>query len=297
MKSRVIFVLGGPGAGKGTQCKNMVGHYNFVHLSVGDLLRAERAKSPPSENAELIESFLKEGKLVPVSISLALVRQAMEKEKSGSVFLIDGFPRNDENLDGWQDNMNEIVDVAAVLVYDCPIHELQRRILERGETSGRSDDNLESAKKRFATFEKETMPVVKRLEEGGVRSVHIKGENSLEKVWEETKQAVDGIMIDEVVKCSKELDDCLLKAGLGGIEEYVDKGVVGDFREHLRIMLAGNGGRPMTGMKITKIAIAGKTATVELRGEGKEECIRVWERRTGVKGGWMMIHYSLRKGV
>ena len=110
---------------------------------------------------------------------------------------------------------------------------------------------------------------------------------SLEKVWEETKAAVDGVMVDEIVKCNEALDDCLLKAGLAGMEEYVDKGVVEDFREHLRIMQAGNGGRPMTGMKTTKIAIVGRTGTVELRGERKEECVRVWERRAGVKGGWM----------
>jgi UMP-CMP kinase len=184
MKNRVIFVLGGPGAGKGTQCAKMVEHFDFVHLSVGDLLRKERAKSPPSENAELIESYLKEGKLVPVSISLALVREAMEREKEGSVFLIDGFPRNDENLDGWTKAMQGVVNVCGVLVYDCPIQELQKRILSRGETSGRSDDNLESAKKRFKTFEGDTMPVVRRMEESGIKSVHIRGENKLEKVWE-----------------------------------------------------------------------------------------------------------------
>ncbi|GMI11380.1 hypothetical protein TrRE_jg7967 [Triparma retinervis] len=184
MRSRAVFVLGGPGAGKGTQCAKMVEHFDFVHLSVGDLLREERAKSPPSENAELIESFLKEGKLVPVSISLALVREAMEREKEGSVFLIDGFPRNGENLDGWKEAMEGVVNVCGVLVYDCPIQELQRRILSRGETSGRSDDNLESAKKRFKTFERDTMPVVRRMEEGGIKSVHIRGENKLERVWE-----------------------------------------------------------------------------------------------------------------
>ena len=108
----------------------------------------------------------------------------MEREKEGSVFLIDGFPRNDENLDGWTKAMQGVVNVCGVLVYDCPIQELQKRILSRGETSGRSDDNLESAKKRFKTFEGDTMPVVRRMEESGIKSVHIRGENKLETVWE-----------------------------------------------------------------------------------------------------------------
>jgi len=202
----------------------MVEHYDFVHLSVGDLLRAERAKSPPSENAELIETFLKEGKLVPVSISLALVKEAMEREEEGSVFLIDGFPRNSENLEGWEEIMRGLVDVSCVLVYDCPIAELQRRILERGETSGRSDDNLESAKKRFNTFELETMPTVRKMEKGGVRSIHVRGEKSLEEVWGDTKEAVDKVMSEEVLMCNEGLDKWI--EGGQGLEKFVDEGVV-----------------------------------------------------------------------
>jgi UMP-CMP kinase len=96
----VIFVLGGPGAGKGTQCERLVKEFNCVHLSAGDLLRAERQSG--SANGELIEKHIREGSIVPVKITVELIKAAMvnQVEQGKLVFLIDGFPRNKENLDG-----------------------------------------------------------------------------------------------------------------------------------------------------------------------------------------------------
>ena len=98
-KSRVVFVLGGPGAGKGTQCAKIVDHFGYVYLSAGDLLRAERNSG--SEQGTLISDFIKEGKIVPVEITIKLLLKAIE-ESDGTRFLIDGFPRNTNNLSGWQ---------------------------------------------------------------------------------------------------------------------------------------------------------------------------------------------------
>jgi UMP-CMP kinase len=87
----VIFVLGGPGAGKGTQCANLVRDYGFQHLSAGDLLRAEQAR-PSSEFGELIKSYIKDGKIVPMEVTVALLENAMRDriEKGNTKFLIDG---------------------------------------------------------------------------------------------------------------------------------------------------------------------------------------------------------------
>jgi UMP-CMP kinase len=76
-KPSVIFVLGGPGSGKGTQCSKMVTDYSFVHLSAGDLLRAERDREG-SELGELINSYIVEGKIVPVAITCKLIENAMK---------------------------------------------------------------------------------------------------------------------------------------------------------------------------------------------------------------------------
>lgn len=100
-KPEVLFVLGGPGAGKGTACSMIVKKYNYVHLSAGDLLREERLK-PGSQYGELIEGHMKNGTIVPVEITCRLLDQAMQNSESlHNKFLIDGFPRNQDNLRGW----------------------------------------------------------------------------------------------------------------------------------------------------------------------------------------------------
>ncbi|KAM3603778.1 uncharacterized protein V6R79_001964 [Siganus canaliculatus] len=151
MKPQVVFVLGGPGAGKGTQCVKIVENYSYTHLSAGDLLREERAREG-SEVGQLIATYIKEGKIVPVEITINLLRKAMEatmqKDETKFRFLIDGFPRNEDNLQGWNRVMDEKADVKFVLFFDCSNEVCIDRCLERGKSSGRTDDNRESLEKR-----------------------------------------------------------------------------------------------------------------------------------------------------
>lgn len=100
-KPEVVFILGGPGAGKGTLCRYIVERYGYVHLSAGDLLREERVK-PGSQYGELIETHIRNGTIVPVEITCSLLDRAMRvSDNPYNRFLIDGFPRNQDNLDGW----------------------------------------------------------------------------------------------------------------------------------------------------------------------------------------------------
>lgn len=102
-KPEVLFVLGGPGAGKGTLCWYITEKYGYVHLSAGDLLREERAK-PGSQYGELIENHIKNGTIVPVAITCSLLDRAMQtSDNPHKRFLIDGFPRNQDNVDGWNE--------------------------------------------------------------------------------------------------------------------------------------------------------------------------------------------------
>lgn len=78
-KPKVIFVLGAPGSGKGTQCSNIVSQYNYVHLSAGDLLRAERNR-PGSELAETIEEHIRAGQIIPVAVTCSLIERAMNEQ-------------------------------------------------------------------------------------------------------------------------------------------------------------------------------------------------------------------------
>jgi UMP-CMP kinase len=161
---KVVFVLGGPGSGKGTNCERIVKHFGYVHLSAGDLLRAERASG--SELADMINNYIKEGKIVPAEVTVRLLREAMEKSGS-SKFLVDGFPRDMDNLKCWEDNMAAHADVQFLLFLDCPQDVMLERLLERGKTSGRSDDNAESITKRFLTYEESTRPIIEYFRQAG----------------------------------------------------------------------------------------------------------------------------------
>jgi UMP-CMP kinase len=119
-------------------------------------------KKKSSKNGQLIESCIKEGILVPVEVVLALLKEAMEsnaKATGAHKFLIDGFPRNKENLDGWEKNIKG-VKTEFVLFLDCDEKTMEERLITRGKTSGRADDNIETIKKRFATFQESTKPIV-----------------------------------------------------------------------------------------------------------------------------------------
>ena len=115
----VVFILGGPGSGKGTQSERIQKDFKFVHLSAGDLLRAER-KDQNSEHGKTIDKNIVEGKIVPSDITVSLLARAMEKSgMRGGRFLVDGFPRNIENLSTWQKQMNDKVNMPFLLHLKC----------------------------------------------------------------------------------------------------------------------------------------------------------------------------------
>ncbi|EKD11877.1 UMP-CMP kinase [Drepanopeziza brunnea f. sp. 'multigermtubi' MB_m1] len=187
----VIFVLGGPGAGKGTQCANLVRDYHFTHLSAGDLLRAEQVRAG-SEFGELIQSYIKEGKIVPMEVTVQLLENAMQEVVSRSPdgkgkFLIDGFPRQMDQAVKFEE---AVCPGRFVLFFDCPEEEMQRRLLKRGETSGRSDDNAESIKKRFKTFVETSMPVVDFFRQNN-RVIQVVATKTPEEVYAETKKKLE----------------------------------------------------------------------------------------------------------
>lgn len=182
----VIFVLGGPGAGKGTQCANLVRDYGFVHLSAGDLLRAEQAR-PGSEFGELIKTYIREGKIVPMEVTVALLENAMKDaiaKQNKKRFLIDGFPRQMDQAVKFED---EVCESRFTLFFECPEEVLLQRLLKRGETSGREDDNIESIRKRFRTFVETSMPVVEYYEKQE-KVVRIDSSSSPEGVYAQVRR-------------------------------------------------------------------------------------------------------------
>ncbi len=152
----VIFVLGGPGAGKGTQCERLVKMFDYVHLSAGDLLREERG-SKDSAVGDIIRRNIREGTIVPMEITISLLKAAMIAARPKKKFLIDGFPRNIEQGKAFE---LQVCQGRAVLFFDCDEDTMIERLIGRSLTSGRDDDNIESIRKRLVTYRDTTMPVI-----------------------------------------------------------------------------------------------------------------------------------------
>lgn len=184
-KPNVVFVLGGPGAGKGTMCELAECQLGWTHLSTGILLRAAREQGGPA--AEEIDAYMTAGKLVPNEIVVPLLKEAMERviRTTGKVnFLLDGFPRSMSNLDVWYEVFGRETELPKMLYLECPYHVLEERILSRASYSGRNDDNVESVKMRFNTFKQETLPTVEFFKSKG-RCVEVDTSQSRQAVYDE----------------------------------------------------------------------------------------------------------------
>ncbi|CAH1271782.1 AK5 [Branchiostoma lanceolatum] len=158
---KVIFVVGGPGCGKGTQCERIVAKYGYTHLSSGDLLRDE-VKSG-SERGKKLTEIMEKGELVPMSVVLDLLKEAMlAKAGESQGFLIDGYPREVQQGAEFEE---KIASCDCVLYFECSDETMTERLLGRAKTSGRVDDNEETIKKRLTTFHNATEPVVQYYED------------------------------------------------------------------------------------------------------------------------------------
>ncbi|KAL2982749.1 hypothetical protein AAZX31_12G004200 [Glycine max] len=152
-KPLITFVLGGPGSGKGTQCAKIVETFGFKHLSAGDLLRREMVSD--SEYGSMIMNTIREGKIVPSGVTVKLILREMESSDNHK-FLIDGFPRSQENRIAFEQIIGAEPDM--VLFFDCPEEEMVKRVLSRNQ--GRIDDNIDTIKNRLKVFESLNLPVI-----------------------------------------------------------------------------------------------------------------------------------------
>lgn len=157
MKNIVIF--GAPGSGKGTQSDKIIEEFGVAHISTGDVLRAEIKAE--TELGKVAATYINDGKLVPDSLIIDMLASTLDskgKEIPGVIF--DGFPRTipqAEALDKMLEERGEKVNVVVGLEVDD--EELIKRIIARGKTSGRADDNEETAKKRLSTYYSQTLPL------------------------------------------------------------------------------------------------------------------------------------------
>uniref|UniRef100_A0A8V1AEX8 Adenylate kinase isoenzyme 1 n=1 Tax=Gallus gallus TaxID=9031 RepID=A0A8V1AEX8_CHICK len=183
---KIIFVVGGPGSGKGTQCEKIVHKYGYTHLSTGDLLRAE--VSSGSERGKKLQAIMEKGELVPLDTVLDMLRDAMlAKADTSKGFLIDGYPREVKQGEEFE---KKIAPPTLLLYVDAGKETMVKRLLKRGETSGRVDDNEETIKKRLETYYKATEPVIAFYKGRGIVR-QLNAEGTVDEVFQQVCSYLD----------------------------------------------------------------------------------------------------------
>ena len=188
-----LILFGPPGSGKGTQSDRLVEKYGLIHLSTGNLLREEISnKTPLGKEAK---KFIDHGQLVPDEVVIGMVDSFFDKHKDANGFLFDGFPRTVAQAQALDKLLTlKKTDIAIVLALDVTEAELINRLLNRGKTSGRSDDSDENViKKRFAVYTNETSPVADYYKKSR-KFKSIPGEGSIDEINAALRQAIDKAM-------------------------------------------------------------------------------------------------------
>ncbi len=154
-----IVLFGPPGAGKGTQSEFLIKHYGLMHLSTGDLLRSEiKAESELGLQAK---ELMDRGELVPDEVVVGMIRNKIEEHPEAGGFIFDGFPRTQAQAAALDAMLNaKSTPITAMLALEVPEAELVKRLLDRGLTSGRPDDQNETViSNRIREYEKKTAPL------------------------------------------------------------------------------------------------------------------------------------------
>lgn len=185
-----LVLFGPPGSGKGTQSEKLVEKYRVVHLSTGNLLRAElAAKTPLGLEAS---SFIDKGQLVPDEVVIGMVDSYFDQHRDARGFLFDGFPRTVAQAKALDKLLGlKKTGISAVLALEVNEEELIKRLRNRGKTSGRSDDTDEKIiRKRFSVYNLETSPVAEYYKK--VKKFYaIKGEGTVEEIFERLCETID----------------------------------------------------------------------------------------------------------
>ncbi|XP_077627263.1 adenylate kinase isoenzyme 5 isoform X2 [Crocuta crocuta] len=187
-KCKIIFMIGGPGSGKGTQCEKLVEKYGFTHLSTGELLRKEL--SSESARSKLIRDIMERGDLVPSGIILELLKEAMLASLSDTKgFLIDGYP---QEVKQGQEFGHRIGDPHLVICMDCSADTMTNRLLQRNQSSPRVEDNTATIAKRLETYYRASIPVIAYYEMK--TQLHkVNAEGTPEEVFLQLCTAIDSI--------------------------------------------------------------------------------------------------------
>ena len=185
-----ILLMGPPGAGKGTQAERLIAEYQIPHISTGDMFRAAVKKG--TELGKEAKKYMDAGTLVPDSVTIGIVRESLANPECSKGFILDGFPRTiaqAEALDAFLQTKNQSITATVALEADDTI--LVKRILDRGKTSGRPDDqDEEKIRNRYIEYNQKTAPLMDFYQKQGKFHV-VNGIGSIAEVTERLNQVFD----------------------------------------------------------------------------------------------------------
>jgi|SRR6185436_449620 len=185
-----LILFGPPGSGKGTQSEKLIARYGLKHLSTGDLLRSEIAAQSPLGMAA--KSIMDKGQLVPDEVVIEMINSALENNPQARGFLFDGFPRTTAQAEALDKLLaQKETEIAVVLALQVSKEELVSRLLNRGKSSGRSDDTNEAViLSRIEEYEKKTAVVAEYYDKFG-KVVRIKGEGTIDEIFDILSSEID----------------------------------------------------------------------------------------------------------
>jgi adenylate kinase len=184
-----LVLFGPPGSGKGTQSTNIIEKYKLIHVSTGDILRSEVANETPLGLEA--KKYMDQGALVPDEVVIGMISSKLDENPDVSGFIFDGFPRTvaqAEALDNLLDFKGHPINL--VLSLQVSEEELKSRLITRGESSGRSDDNEEIITKRIKEYHAKTSPVADYYNEKG-KLIEVKGEGTVDEIFENISLQID----------------------------------------------------------------------------------------------------------
>jgi len=185
-----LILFGPPGSGKGTQSEKLIAKYNLKHLSTGDLLRSEITRK--TILGLEAKKYMDKGNLVPDEVVIGMINDALDNHPDVEGFLFDGFPRTAiqaEELDDLLKQKNTCIDVMLAL--DVSEDELIKRLVKRGETSGRSDDNNEQViRARIMEYHQKTAAVADHYQKAN-KVIFVKGEGGIDEIFNRLSNEID----------------------------------------------------------------------------------------------------------
>lgn len=185
-----IVLFGPPGAGKGTQSEKLIYKYNLVHISTGDLFRQHLSEG--TELGKLAQKYMENGNLVPDKVVIDMVDDKIKSNGQVSGYIFDGFPRTVAQAEALDTLMNnKSTPISGMVALDVPEDELKSRLMERGKTSGRVDDqNEEKISHRIRVYLDETLPVAKYYESQNKYS-SIYGVGQIDDIFNNLCESID----------------------------------------------------------------------------------------------------------